>query len=100
MQASEPGKCSAKKYFLSSTFFTNYSGSIGVFERLDSADKDIPCLHHLYDNSSSRFNPAEMYQSAADVPECEHQKRSSRRALRRARTAAPQMGVIRAGWKH
>lgn len=91
MQASEPGKCSEKKNFLSSTFFTNDSGSIGVSERPDSADKDIPCLHHLYDNLSSSFNPAlrKMYQSvsdarAADVTECEHQKRSSRQALGQA----------------
>lgn len=71
MQASEPGKCSEKKNFLSSTFCTNYSGLIGVSERQDAADKDIPCLQHLYDNLSSSFNPAlkKMHQSESVVPE-------------------------------
>lgn len=71
MQASEPGKCSEKKNVLSSTFFTDYSGSIGVSEEQDFRDKDIPCLHHLYDNLSSSFYPAlrKMYQSESVMPE-------------------------------
>lgn len=89
MQASETGTRSEKKNFLSSTFFRNYSGSIGVSERQGSADKDTPCPHHLYDNFSSSFHPALRKKNvsvrvsdarAADVTECEEQKRSSRQA--------------------